>query len=289
MFSRLLGAPVLLAAAVGVPYMATQETNLDASWDSKPSQADISANGSDLPKLSPELTQQPQGPSNPIYATTTPLEGVRSMSLSEIFRFDISKEWVYQRWARKSTALAELGLFGIRVPLVSGTRLQDLAGSLTYYFDSNGLLQRISFYGNTGDTTGLVMLVVNRYGFQRQATPIASEQLYQIRNETQVFSELHTRPAPVLWANAPHKSFTVELELQRPGSSEPLLAQNARHPPEAAQPAHQTPAEVAQQSPPPEEEQAAENEEKPGWKTFFPRSRVPRQQVESLDKRDRYW
>ena len=295
MFSRLLGVPVLLAAAVGVPYVATHGPNLDGLWDNNPgtkgsaqANGQVSANGA----LPPQWPASPQGPGTPVYSTTTPLEGIRSMSLHDIFRFDVSKEWVYQRWARKSTALAELGLYGIRVPLVSGTELHDLAGSLTYYFDSEGRAQRITFHGNTGDTTGLVMLLARRYHLARQATPIAGEQLFQIRRGTQVFSELRTRPAPVLWANSPHDSFAVELELQRSGSTTPLA------PPQQLLPVAQSqaaavapqPSQVAQQAPAnPPQEGISEKGEKKSWKAFFPRSRVPKGQVESLERRGRFW
>jgi len=225
------------------------------------------------------------------------------MPLPEIFRFDINKQWVYRHWARKSTALAELRLYGIRVPLVSGTQLYDLAGSLTYYFNSNGVVERISFNGNTGDTTGLVMLLANRYGLVRQTTPIAGEQLFQIRRGAQVFSELRTRPAPVLWANSPHDSFTVELELQRPGSTTPLVAE--RMPLTVTERAIAQPSQVAQVNtvsegpisqgavsqksviPVDQAAQAAEGKKK--WNAFFPRSRVPKGQVESLERRDRFW
>ena len=292
MFSRLLGVPVLLAAAVGVPYLATQAPNLDALWNNGPAQN--YTNGA----ISPQLTETPQGPSNPVYSTTTPLEGIRDMPLPEIFRFDINKQWVYRHWARKSTALAELGLYGIRVPLVSGTQLHDLAGSLTYYFNSNGVVERISFNGNTGDTTRLVMLLANRYGLVRQTTPIAGEQLFQTRRGAQVFSELRTRPAPVLWANSPHDNFTVELELQRPGSTTPLVAE--RMPLTVTEGAIAQPSQVAQVNtvsegptsqksviPVDQAAQAAEGKKK--WNAFFPRSRVPKGQVESLERRDRFW
>ena len=130
---------------------------------------------------------------------------------------DVSKEWVYARWARKSTGLADPTLFGVRVPLVTGTRTTDLAGSLSYYFDQHGLVQHISFRGHTGDTNQIVGLLLNRYGLRRQLTQRPGEQLYQLKHEGRVQGELRTRPASVLWSTSPHTSFVVELELARPG------------------------------------------------------------------------
>ena len=105
---------------------------------------------------------------------------------------------------------------------MTGTQYHDLAGSLTYFFGSDGRVRRISFHGTTGDTSQLVMLAAQQYGLQRQSTPVASEQLFQIRRQNQVFSELRTRPAAVLWVSSPHDSFAVDLDLQRPDVSTPL-------------------------------------------------------------------
>jgi len=56
---------------------------------------------------------------------------------------------VISRWPRVSAGLAELQLQGYRVPLVSGTTANDLAGALTYYFNSRQQVQRITFQGTT--------------------------------------------------------------------------------------------------------------------------------------------
>ena len=70
-------------------------------------------------------------------AKPAPLEGVTARDLGEVIRFDGSPEWVMARWPRVTAGLANLDLQGYRVPLVSGTAQDDLAGSLTYYFDRN--------------------------------------------------------------------------------------------------------------------------------------------------------
>ena len=66
---------------------------------------------------------------------TPHLDGGRINHFSEVIRFDIKPSWVTKRWARVSSSLAELGLEGYRVPVVTGADVNDLAGSLTYYFD----------------------------------------------------------------------------------------------------------------------------------------------------------
>ncbi len=168
----------------------------------------------------------------------------------------------------------------------SGTQLHDLAGSLTYYFSESGRLERISFSGRTGDTTQLVMLVSQRYGLQPQPTVVVGEQLLQERYEEHVFSELRTRPAPVLWANSPHDSFTVELELQRPNATTPLPQRT----PLAASPAvEQQAAALPDASEGASGEAAVEKTSEEAWKAYSPRSRVPKGQVENLDRRGRFW
>lgn len=305
MFSRLLGVPVMLAAAVGVPYLATNGPNIDGLFPASSPTAAPSPQLTEqnllaqLPKQKarPQLSQ---GPGASLYPVETPLEGLTVMSLSEVFNFNVTKEWVYQNWSRKSTALSELGLFGIRVPLVTGTQLHDLAGSLTYFFGNDGRVHRISFRGTTGDTTHLVMLLAQQYGLQRQATPIAGEQLFQIRRNNMVFSELRTRPAPVLWSSSPHDSFSVDLDLQHPGVKTPLPSRQSPMPVVKA-PTPQPTQQVSQ----PQVSQAATDSRKATeevvtkkqaevdpsekWDVFFPRSRVPKPQVDSLDRRGQLW
>ena len=322
MLFRLLNLPILLAAAIAIPYIATNGPGIDGLMEKFRSATRVKSGysqaGYSAGNTQPGLLQQifpgqsrspgsrslgsrslgPQGPGATLYQTVTPLEGLPAMSLSEVFNMNVSKEWVYQRWARKSTALSELGLFGIRVPLVTGTQLHDLAGSLTYYFSQGGRVERISFHGNTGDTTQLAKLVTQQYGLQQQATRAAGEQLYQARRKNQVFSELRTRPAPVLWASSPHDSFAVNLDLQRPDAKTPLpsrlvpLPVVKTPPPQPQKPvlsaAQQRRAHDARIVGKPTEKEIAVKK-KDGWKAFFPRSRVPKKQVESLERRGQMW
>ena len=78
------------------------------------------------------------------FASQPPQDGSQLRHFSDLFRFDITPEWVVQNWPRVSSQLAEFSFSGLRVPVVSGTSIHDLAGSLTYYFDSQQRLQRTS-------------------------------------------------------------------------------------------------------------------------------------------------
>ena len=311
MLSRTLAAPALLVASVGVPYVASnapewsQQIRGAATSAAQPSASPEGATSatafSPWPAKTPSaLTAPLQGPGAAVFPNQAPLEGIPTYSLGDVLRMDVSKEWVYQRWPRKSTALAELDLYGVRVPLVTGTQLHDIAGSLTYFFGVDGRVRRISFRGRTGDTTQIAGIVHQRFGLVAQPTVVAGEQLLQFRREDEVLSELRTRPAPVLWASSPHESFVVELELQDPATARPLQAaalnlapvaagQSAVQPPTAAPPANAA-ANTAAAQPPAKAEAAAEaaKTEPLGWRAFFPRSRVPSPQIRNLDQGNLY-
>jgi len=90
--------------------------------------------------------------------------------LADVLRFDITPGWVMERWPWISAGLSQLPLQGYRVPLVTGTGLDDLAGSLTYYFNAQQKVERITFQGTTGDASKLLRLLISRYGFGRRLT-----------------------------------------------------------------------------------------------------------------------
>jgi hypothetical protein len=213
----------MLGAAVGVPY-AIHESPKDwgMPWgvtQPAPAVPQDQANGAPIdPKLlAPPQSTLPEGPGSNVYRSQYPLEGPRNMPLAYALRWDVTKEWVYQQWARKSTGLADPTLYGVRVPLVTGARMTDLAGSLSYYFDAQGVLQRIHFLGRTADTTEVARIATERFGMQRRVAVSPGDQLFQVADGDRVRSELRTRPEATLWSTSPHESFLVELDVNRPG------------------------------------------------------------------------
>ena len=213
----------LLGAAIGIPYLSSQSSRGNKlNENAAPSGSTPPA---DTASASPPTTEPArlavESPGSLVYASPAPLEGTRFHSVEQVLRFDVTKEWVYRNWARKSTGPTDVGLFSVRVPLVSGTQMTALAGSLTYFFNSHGQVEHISFRGRTGDTTQLVNFLVRTYQFQQAGAP-AGEQLYEVKRGRRVQSELRTRPESVLWSTSPHGSFVVELELARPGSKRVL-------------------------------------------------------------------
>ena len=99
--------------------------------------------------------------------------------LDEVLRFDVTVDWITRHWPRVSTGLPQVQLQGYRVPLVTGTKLSDVAGSLTYYFDSRQQAQRITLRGTTGDPRALVALLEGRFHFVRRLTNDPSIAYYE--------------------------------------------------------------------------------------------------------------
>lgn len=142
------------------------------------------------------------------------LVGSRVDDLREVMRFDISPSWVIQRFARVSTVLGDLNLEGFRVPIVTGTRPDDLAGTLTYYFDRSDRLQRLTIHGFTGDPRRLVGTMTQFYGLVHE--PSLEAGVYTKRWNGHPVHFLRLSHAPIVLAEEIHQKYTVFLELNDP-------------------------------------------------------------------------
>lgn len=208
-----------LASAVGVPYMLSSASGWWTSAKSRLSQMSI---GSTTAETQPADSAAENtyamldAPTLPTTRKATPIEGYGTYDLAEVLNFDGSPGWVMSRWPRVTVGLAELDMQGYRVPLVTGTGQDDLAGSLTYYFDAKQHVKLIHFSGTTGNPQKLVGLVMSRYGLQPQSTPDPSLMLYQRKWNGKPVSELQVRTARVVRADQPYSRFRVELALKRP-------------------------------------------------------------------------
>jgi hypothetical protein len=142
-------------------------------------------------------------------------------SLAEALRFDISPEWVSHRWQQVWTRPSGDDLASSRVTLVSGTRLTDLAGSLTYYFDQSHQLQRIEVDGNCGDPSELIMILTRYYHFQPM--PAVGGYQFVVRGKrNQIVSAIRIDHAHVVQQSQPFERYRVHLELHRPGGNVPI-------------------------------------------------------------------
>ena len=234
MYTQLRTA-ALLAAATGGPYVATQtewgqdmvsQVSDSISTDDDVETTTVSHGGHALHEVEALRTQDPSryrydkdlarklGGLPQEQGDEPSLVGARVTDLREVIRFDISPEWVFQRFARVTTVLADMRLEGLRVPIVTGTRVDDLAGTLTYYFDGSGHLQRVTMHAFTGDPTRLVGAMTQYYGLNRESSLEAGA--FTKRWNGQPIHFLRMSRASVVYADAVHQKFTVFLELNQP-------------------------------------------------------------------------
>ena len=107
---------------------------------------------------------------------------------------------------------------------MTGTQFDDLAGSLTYYFDSQHQLRRITFHGVTGDERKLVAFVSQVYDMQPDSELAGS--LHVARWNGQPTSVLRIALAPIIRSQRPHSRLEILLELNRPGVGFHLSSQS---------------------------------------------------------------
>jgi hypothetical protein len=211
MFSRHFLFILILFGAAVVPYLAN---SIHGKENAGGSAASGSANAAPPPPGSPSAARQPAVAAKPL-RTNQPLDGGPVQELEEVLRFDISPAWVTQRWPRVSTTVStsEPVMQGYRVPVVTGTRPDDIAGSLTYYFTGQQHVRRIAFQGTTGDPRRLIALVTTKYELRQQSPSAAGELLYQVRWNGVPQSELRCQPDHVIRADAPYGRYNVTLEI----------------------------------------------------------------------------
>jgi hypothetical protein len=128
--SRLTMIAIVLGIAIGMPYMASRPSKPTVSVAPPTAAAAAPAeSGPTAATLQPAaISADPAklpipGPGSLIYHSPVPLEGAQIHAVEQVLRFDLTKDWVYRTWARKSTGPTDVGLFAVRVPLVTGTHV----------------------------------------------------------------------------------------------------------------------------------------------------------------------
>ncbi len=143
-----------------------------------------------------------------------------SPTLDEALRFDATVEWVIQHWPHVTTGLSYLQLQGYRVTLMTGASLPDVAGSLTYYFNAQQQVQRITLTGTTGDPSRLTTVVAGRYHFARRLVNEPGIVLYEaVDSNNRPVGALKIRSAQVILASRPYLRYEVDLLVDRPEES----------------------------------------------------------------------
>jgi hypothetical protein len=208
----------VMMSAVGVPYLLSASsdwwTTFKSRFASSAKPGDAATSGAALGQAAASPGGVPLAP-GPV-ATKGPIEGYGRYNLIEVLDFDGTPEWVMARWPRVTVGLAEVDMQGYRMPLVTGTSEDDLAGSLTYYFDKTRRVKLVHFRGTTGNPRKLIALVTQRYGFAAQPSGEANLLLYQVKWNGRPTSELRIRTAQVLRASEPNARYQVELAMRRP-------------------------------------------------------------------------
>lgn len=197
----------------------------DSIWGSFPDQPASNpigspASASGVPASQASWTGGGQGPivqgHAPVYnAFTNP---------AQYLNFSIRPDHVRGRWQRVSMVSGEDQLTGMRVPLVSGPRPADVHGSLTYYFDRNQTLQRITLRGWTGHPAEIVSFATSVAGMAQRESPGAGFYLRTAWGKPQAFLRLDYPMA--LDQNAPTEQFMLLMELVNPESSLAVSQQN---------------------------------------------------------------
>jgi hypothetical protein len=207
MFRTLTWSTVGLAVAAGGPFLYSSATDYLKASNSQNAVITALAGGT-----------RSSAAETPAAAADNPaVEGTTTRDLADVFRFDITPNWVMGQWPRVSTGMSQLQLVGYRVTLVTGTAPEDIAGSLTYYFTPQQRLQRITFYGTTGDARKLVPFLMHQFHFVRHILNDPTIWLYEVPDpdDGPPKSALQIQSADVIRANEPYRRFKVSLTIER--------------------------------------------------------------------------
>ena len=137
--------------------------------------------------------------------------------LEDVINMNVTPKWITQRWARVSTNIQSGQWQGYRVPIVTGEKTDDLAGALTYYFDNQKQLQRISFRGTTGESQRIITLLQQQFHLTKRPTSLIG--LYiKSQNRRPVSVLMITRSPRAATQNnaARYSQCTIQFELNRP-------------------------------------------------------------------------
>jgi len=198
--------PNLISAAPGVQVPPTAIVMADNQAWAQPGM---------VPDFAKAETMVFPGDANGPDLNAAPMSFTPTVNLSSLFRFDVTKQWITSRWDRVSTCPADQGLHGMRVALVTGTNSWDLHGSLTYYFDANHRVQRITYRGWTGDATRLVQTLQKQVQLRAQPTHWAG--LYLSKR-----SGLLMKHPAVIDKNNPVQQLALIMEINNPAGKTPL-------------------------------------------------------------------
>jgi hypothetical protein len=213
-----------IAAAVGGPFVVSETdlgrsmtTHVKGVFDATGSVSDSGSPVDNAHHATETLWDDRIGPRDLQSFHETELKTLAGGPIADfrdVLRFDISPSWVNGHFARVTTVLSELQLEGMRVPIVTGTKTDDIAGTLSYFFRHDHQLQRVTLHGFTGDATRIVNVMTEFYGMKPR--PTLDTGVYTIEWNGAPTSVLKVTRAPVMYADAIRNQHTVFLELNQP-------------------------------------------------------------------------
>lgn len=199
--------PAALAVAIGGPYFFSGGGSEQASDSSAEVALEVEQKAlQEAEKAVQEAQYVPPVPES--------IGGPSGYRLQEIFHFGVTVGWIYDHWARVSKAAHRGPLQGYRVALVTGTKMDDLAGVLTYYFDSQHQLREIDFEGSTGDVRRLIHVMRTVYRMESVPAPEPGVHLYQYRAGGRVLGQLRFEAEPEVSSERPWDRFRVSLNFK---------------------------------------------------------------------------
>ncbi|MGD0518904.1 MAG: DUF6690 family protein [Thermoguttaceae bacterium] len=220
MFKKIIFSGLLLAVALGGPVTLFRfsdfwnNLHLGAFWEKSSTTSAATASTTEALKAVDKSAESVSTTSQP---ATSRLEGSPTPTLAEVLRFDVSPTWVLQRWPRVSSDLALLQLHGYRVPLVTGTKANDVAGSLTYYFNPAQQVQQITLRGTTGDPRALISFMNERFGYVRRPNNDPGRLVFETVNAGgKTTGTMIIKSAPVVRADLPFQRYALDLTIERP-------------------------------------------------------------------------
>jgi hypothetical protein len=211
MLRTMMWSTIGLAMAAGGPFLYFTAADYLKTGSGPAAAINAITGGAASPKSVPEPESRAEVVDNPA------VEGTAHRDLADVFRFNITPNWVMGQWPRVSTGMSQIQLVGYRVTLVTGIAPDDIAGALTYYFTPQQRLQRIAFQGTTGDARKLVAFLTGKFHFARRILNDPTLWRYEAPDPDggEPQGVLQIQSAEIVRADEPYRRFRVSLTLER--------------------------------------------------------------------------
>ncbi len=142
--------------------------------------------------------------------------GGRIADFNTVFQCGAPRSWVQRTYGDISETV-DGQREGLRVSLVTGNRLEDVAGSLTYWFDRQGRVEQIYFQGVTGNPAKLASFACRSQ--KMVARQHDRDALFIRTGKDGPQHLLHISRKPLVNVSTLHGRYKVTLELNRQGRS----------------------------------------------------------------------